>query len=394
MANIQIKNLDKAAKRIIKAIKTKEKIILYGDSDLDGFSSVIILEEIIKNLEGAVSDVYFPDREKEGYGINEKALNFLKKYAPALLITIDCGIGNFKEVEIAKKMGFEVMIIDHHEILDKIPKAKIVVDPKQKGDKYPFKQFAAVGLAFKLAEATLKNKLTESLRKNFIELAAMATIADMMPQISENREIIAEGLGYLESSWRPGIQVLFNLKQIKSLDLIQKVYKINSLLNIRDIQNRLPVGYRILTSSKKQEAEKLSENLYEKNLERKEKINEMIETVKVRISKREDEPIIFETDSSFEVALMGVAESLLVKEYDKPVFLCKKLKDDSMGGIRAPAGFNVVEAMKNYSKHLITYGGHPQAAGFRIKNTHLEKFRKHLIEYFTKNPDGKAIEDF
>jgi single-stranded-DNA-specific exonuclease len=385
MAKVQIKNLDKAAKRIIKAIKSKEKIILYGDSDLDGFSSVIILGEIIKNLEGAVSDVYFPDREKEGYGINEKALNFLKKYAPALLITIDCGIGNFKEVETAKKIGFEVIIIDHHEILDKIPKAKIVVDPKQKGDKCPFKQFAAAGLAFKLAEAALKDKLTESLRKNFIELATMATIADMMPQVDENREIIAEGLGYLESSWRPGMQVLFNLEQIKHLELIQKVYKINSLLNIRDIQNRLPVGYRILTAPNKEEAEKLSENLYEKNIERKKKINEIIETVKARISKREDEPIIFETDPSFEVALMGVAESLLVKEYDKPVFLCKKLKEDSMGGIRTPVGFNVVKAMKGYSKYLITYGGHPQAAGFRIKNTNLEKFRKHLIKYFTKN---------
>ena len=129
----EIKNLKKAADRIKKAIKSKEKIILYGDADLDGTSSVVILEETIKNLGGKVTTAYFPDREKEGYGLNEKALDYLKPIAPALIITVDCGIGNFKEVKIAKKIGFEVIVIDHHEPLDSLPEASIVVDPKQKG---------------------------------------------------------------------------------------------------------------------------------------------------------------------------------------------------------------------------------------------------------------------
>lgn len=147
---MEIKNLKKVADRIKKAIKNKERIILYGDADLDGSSSVIILQESIKNLGGQVAAVYFPDREIEGYGISKDGLEYLKRFSPALLITLDCGISNIKEVSLAKKMGFSVIIIDHHEILDKIPKAEIVVDPKQKGDR-SFKGFANAGLTFRLS---------------------------------------------------------------------------------------------------------------------------------------------------------------------------------------------------------------------------------------------------
>ena len=146
----EIKNLKKAANRILKAIKQKEKIIIYGDADLDGVTSVIILEECIKNLGGKITTIYFPDREKESYGLNEKALFYFKEHDPALLIVLDCGIGNFEEMKKAKELGFEVIIIEHHEVLDKLPEASIVVDAKQKGDKYPFKYLATVGVTFRL----------------------------------------------------------------------------------------------------------------------------------------------------------------------------------------------------------------------------------------------------
>ena len=130
---MEIKNLKKAADRIKKAIRDKERIVLYGDADLDGAGSIIILKESIKNLGGQTPFIYFPDREKEGYGINEKALKSLKKLAPALFIAMDCGIINFKEIKMANSFGFEVIIIDHHQVLDELPEASIVVDPKQKG---------------------------------------------------------------------------------------------------------------------------------------------------------------------------------------------------------------------------------------------------------------------
>ena len=222
----EIKNLKKVADRILKAVKNKERIILYGDADLDGVSSVIILKETIKNLGGEITAVYFPDRETEGYGITRKGLEELKKFTPALLTALDLGIGNFQEVKLAKKMGFEVIIIDHHEVLDKLPEAKIIVDPKQKGDKCSFKGLANAGIVFKLSELLLGKQMTEGLRENFLQLTALATIADMMPKENDNLEFINLRLRSLEKSWRPGIRAFFNLVPDLGEELNQKISRI------------------------------------------------------------------------------------------------------------------------------------------------------------------------
>ena len=400
---MEIKNLKKAAERILKAIRSKENIILYGDSDMDGISSVIILKESIENLGGKVKEVYFPDREEDGYGINKKAILFLKKYTPALLIVFDCGIGNFKEIDMANKIGFEVIVIDHHEILGKIPNASIIVDPKQPGDEYPFKQFAAVGLSFRLSEVLFGGKMAQSLRKSFSELAAMATIADMMPQEADNKKIIQEGLSSIRESWRPGIQALFKTESIEMefqdkkkakrgktiigfnyLPLIQQVEKINSLLNIPDVKNGLPAAFRLLTCSNVKEAEKLSKWLYEKSVQKKETIKKIVYFLEDEYYKYAKCPIIFSGNPNWGLILLGTVASILSQKYQKPVFLYKKKGEDSVGSVRSPSKFNVVEAMKKCSKVLITFGGHPQAAGFRIKNKDIREFKDCLTKYFKK----------
>jgi single-stranded-DNA-specific exonuclease len=373
----EIKNLDKAAKRILKAIKQKEPIIIYGDSDMDGVCSVIIMKEAIVSAGAQNYTVYFPDREIEGYGINKKSLFSLA--SPALLVVLDCGIGNVKEVDLANKMGFEVVIIDHHEPLYEYPKASIIVDPKQKGDKYPFKEFAAVGLAFKLSEHLLE--MSEPLRKSFLELVAMATIADMMPRTDDNEEMIIEGKGYLKDSWRPGIQALFGLYDFKDMNLMEKVMKVNSLMNIRDIKDGLPVAYRLLCEPDIEKAEKMAEVLLEKGVEKKRMIKEIIREVEERIMMKE-ENIIFEGDESWDLILLGVVAAVVSKNTKKPVFLYRKYEKNCQGSVRAPDGFNTVEAMKSCSKFLSTYGGHPKASGFKVSNKNVSKFRKCLINYF------------
>ena len=394
---MKIKNLEKAAKRIIIAIKKGEKIILYGDADLDGVSSVIILKETIKNLGGEVTALYFPDREKEGYGISKVGLNYLKaelsfmearrkkktkfsspKFSRVLLIALDCGISNFKEIKLAKKLGFEVIIIDHHEILDKLPETKIIVDPKQKGDNFPFKEFAAVGIVFKLSEILLKDKMSQKLRKNFLELVAIATLADMMPQIDENKTFIVEGLSSLEESFRPGIRVFFETYFLKNYNLFQKVSKIISILNVRDVENSLPAAFRLLTTSSLEKAKEMIERLSEKNKWRKERIKDIYETIERKLSKNEED-IIFEGDENWDFTLISPVASILAKKYKKPAFIFKKLEKESQGTVRVPIGINSVALMKKCKKYLITYGGHPQASGFRIKNENLEKFKNCLL---------------
>jgi len=379
----EIKNLKKAAERIKKAIKNKERIILYGDADLDGISSVIILKEAIKNLGGQVAEIYFPDRENEGYGLNKEALDFLKKHAPALLVVMDCGIGNFNEVKLAKKLGFEVVIIDHHEILEKLPQASVIVDPKQKGEKYPFKKFATVGIIFKLVQVLMGEKMTKVMENNFLELAALATIADMMPQVSDNKEFIDKGLKNIRQTWRPGLKAFFEMEPFESIgDFRQQISKIISVLNVRDIENRLPANFRVLTVSSSAEAKEIISLLLEKNQQRKEKIEVMLVEAEKKVSENIEEPIVFIGDPEWDLTLLSPVASIICRGYQKPTFLYKIEEKESQGAVRAPKGFDGVKAMIGCRKLLETYGGHPQAAGFRIKNENLEKFKSCLVKYF------------
>lgn len=380
----EIKNLKKAAKRILTAIKNKEKIILYGDADLDGVASVIILEETIKNLGGNVKTIYFPNREEEGYGINEKALNFLKKTAPAILIALDCGIGNFKEVKMAKKLGFKVIIIDHHEILDGLPEAEIIVDPKLPGDKYSFKKLATAGIIYRLSQLLLKKKMTDSLKKSFLELAALATIADMMPEEKENKTMIEEGLISLESSWRPGLQAFFKINSIKNqIGTRSAAQKIISALNSVDVKDHFNQAFLLLTTGSGKQAEILANDFLEKSYQKQSRIREITIEAEEKVLKMLADPVIFAGDPDWPLILAGPVASKICNVYQKPTFIFRKQETESKGAVRTPSGINGVEIMKKCSRLLETYGGHPQAAGFTIKNENLEKFRDCLLKQFT-----------
>jgi len=379
----EIKNLKKAAKRILKAIKTKERIILYGDSDLDGTASVIILEESIKNLGGVVSAIYFPDREKEGYGLSKKALEWLEKMAPALLIMLDCGIGNFEEIKIANRMGFEVIVIDHHEVLSRLPEASIIVDPKQKDDNYPFKQFANAGIAYKLSQLLLGDKLTGLLKNNFLELVALATLADMMPQVGENQVFIQEGLEALKNTLRPGLRIFWQINKIEDSEPIKMTAsKIISILNAAGMQNHLTESYLLLTSSDKETARFFAELLIKKRKEKHLRIKEIVQEVEKRILKKIEWPIVFEGDKNWPLTLVGPVASLICRDFQKPVFIFNIGKTVSRGAVRTPRNINSIKAMESCSHLLETFGGHPLASGFTIKNEKLEEFKECLMDYF------------
>lgn len=379
----EIKNLKKVAKRIKDAVKKKEKIILYGDADLDGVSSVVILKETIQNLGGKISSVYFPDRENDGYGITRKALGELKGFAPALLISVDLGIGNVEEVEIANLLGFEVVIIDHHQILDKLPKASIIVDPKQKGDKYPFKQFANAGLVFKLAEEVLDDKFSESLKNSFLELTALATIADMMPQEQENRLYIDQGIGNLRNTFRPGLRAFFDIFDETAAGQ-NNLQKIIGALNISERIDNLNETYLLLISSAPKDARRMAQDLLERNQSKQFRVKEIIREVEGRLSSKMTDTIIFEGDHSWSLVLAGSVASTICQRFEKPTFIFKKGSEESIGSVRVPKNINSVDAMASCSELLVTYGGHPPASGFRIKNQNLDKFKGCLIKYFQK----------
>lgn len=397
----KIKNIDKVCERIKQAVKNKEKIIIYGDSDMDGISSVVILEEAIKNLGGEAAAVVFPNREEDGYGINLKALDFLAYLAPALFITLDLGIGNVKEVEIGNKMGFEFMIIDHHEPLEILPKAKIIVDPKlrsqgdressmtsssgQKGDESGFEYLCNAGLTFKIIEELLSENLSDSTKNSLLELVALATISDMMPQIEDNKFFIENGLKSIAETFRPGIRALFDVLgkgEVVSGGFVKMISVLNTAESI-SFQNE---SYKLLTESSDQKCREIVENLVSKLKYKQQKIKQITEEVERRIAQKGDETIIFEGDPAWKLVLAGPVASTIAAKYEKPIFIYKKMDNESTGSVRSlKEGQNSVEAMSYCKDILITYGGHPKASGFRIKNEKLEEFKNRLKQYFMEH---------
>ena len=383
----KIKNIELAAERIKKAILNKERIILYGDSDLDGISSVVILEEAIKSLGGHIDSAFFPDREKDGYGLNLTALEMLKDKTPALFVTLDLGIGNIKEVEIANKMGFEVIIIDHHESLFGVPNASVIVDPKQAGDEYTFKGLANVGVTYNLCLELLGegegHSVSRNLRNSFLELAALGTIADMVPQTEQNQEIIEHGLRSLKNTFRPALKAFLEI--LGNGEVFEgSLPKIISALNAAESVKFINDSYLLLTCPSIKKCKEMAQVLLDKNIYKQQQVKNITQEVERRISQNPDSPIIFEGDPSWKLTLAGSVASIVCSKYDKPAFIFKRGDTESCGSVRNPKGTNSVEAMKVCDSFLITYGGHANASGFRVRNEHLEKFKNCLNDYFKK----------
>jgi len=354
----KIKNIEQAAKRIREAVTNKEKIILYGDSDCDGISSIVILGEAIKSLGGYITAVAFPDRELDGYGMNFKALDVLQKYAPALFITADLGIANVKEVDAANTMGFEVLIIDHHQVLDALPKANIIVDPQQKDDDSGYGYLCNTGLIFKLIEEMLGDSFSEIQRNSLLELTALATISDMVPQIDDNKIFIEEGLRSLKNTFRPGLKALLDVLgpgEAAAQGYLRLISCINAAESI-DFNNQ---AYELLTSSDSQTCRDIAETLLAKVILKQKNIKDIVQEVERRIAKKPDETIVFQGDPAWKLTLAGPVASIIASKYEKPTFIYRKMDEESAGSVRSlKDGQNSVEAMKSCADILITYGGH------------------------------------
>lgn len=380
--NGKIKNLAEAAERIKLAVKNNERIIVYADSDCDGICSAVILQDAIKSLGGAPTVVAFPNREEDGYGINAKALEFLKPHAPALFITLDLGIGNIKEVHMANQLGFEVIIVDHHQLLEKIPDAKIVVNPQQPDDTSDTKYLCNAGITYFLAQEILGSDMSATFKNTLAELAALATIADMVPQVGENVAIIQEGLRSLPRTVRPGLAAF--LKVLPNADP-QTHMKIIGAINAAESINFTNDAYKLLTAIDIAECKRLAEGLLDRVKQKQLRIESIVQEIDRRVAANPNGTIIFEGDPAWKLILAGPAASIIASKHGKPTFIYKKMDLESAGSVRSlKEGANSVEAMKSCADLLITYGGHPKASGFRIKNENLGKFKNCLVEYFKK----------
>ncbi|MDD5221454.1 MAG: DHHA1 domain-containing protein [Candidatus Pacebacteria bacterium] len=389
----EILGAKKLAQKIIQTAQKKEPVVIFADADLDGISAAVILKETLEILNPGYKKkgikIYFPNREKDGYGITISALEILKKYAPAQFFALDCGISNIKEVEIAKKLGFSVSIIDHHQILDgKLPKADVVVDLLQKNETYPFKSFCTAGLMYRLMKPILDSSLLKWEPERFLELVALATIADMMPLEDENKIMVDQGLNALKYTKRTGLKALKDVTKLIDDDSTEVSQKIIAPLNSAEKSGHLTETYILLTSESRREAIVLSRALIKQNLEKKKRVQEIVGEVEERIADKNN-IIVFEGDRNWPTIMIGVVASKICNRYKKPVFLFKIGKDESVGSVRPPRGCDGVKAMASCKSLFLGYGGHALACGCRIKNSNMEKARVALEKYFIKNPCQK-----
>ena len=390
-----MKGMEQTVKRLEKAIAGKEKIVIYGDYDTDGICASVILYETFKVLGASELDVYIPDRFKEGYGLNPAAVKEIAQGGAKVLITVDCGITDVSEVDLANSLGLEVIITDHHLVHDDLPEALAVIDVRQKDDSYPFKWLTGAGVAFKLVQALLERRRKDGggpapgWEKWLLDLVALATIADLPPLLDENRTLVKYGLIVLEKTRRLGLKELFKISGIlaSALDSWKVSFILTPRLNAAGRINHADISFRLLTTDSLPEAQELARRLDLCNQERQKLVEGIIKEIKdgldvLTAAGKELPKLLFEVSARASAGTTGLVAGKLTDEYHRPAMVCAPLEDEFRGTGRSIPTFNLVKAMEECVKEqpdlLVEFGGHAMAAGFTVKKEKLSVFKELL----------------
>jgi len=396
-----LKNMDKAVERILAAWRNKEKVVVWGDYDVDGVSSSAILTEIFGKI-GLDFHVHIPDRNEDGYGLNLDGVNEVAASGAKLIITVDCGMSDFSEIERASSLGLEVIVIDHHLVLGKLPEPAIIVNPWQEGDEYPFKNLAATGVVFKVACALIE-KLMESgfseefpsgYEKNFLDLVALATVADAEPLLGENRALVKFGLVVLATTRRVGLKVLMasarvkpsvNLKTFETnLSAYTLGYVLAPRINAASRMAHANISFRLLVTEDIVEAKSLAEKLEQRNKERQKLVGKILKEINGRVDVGHLPPAIILGSAGWSIGVLGLVAGKLTEKFFVPSFLYEIKEEKVIGSARGLNNFNLLDALNDCRQHLGEYGGHKQAAGFRLEAQNLDKFEGCLNESSAK----------
>ena len=391
-------DMEKAAKRLVDAIESKEKTVIYGDYDVDGVTAVCLLCLYLKK-NGADVSYYIPNRVGEGYGVNCEAIKRLADEGNSLFVTVDTGITAISEAEYCRSLGCDMIITDHHECREELPSALAVVNPRRSDCTYPFNELAGVGVAFKLVTAveyllrTRKNIDTDGfltdICKEYIDLAALGTVADVMPLRDENRLIVSMGLSMMEKSPRPAISALLcaaeSGKNTKKKRMTASVvgFTIAPRINAAGRMSSASRAAELFLSENIDCVESIAQELCEINVQRQEEENKIVDELKPRIEEciKNNSPVIVLEDDGWNHGVIGIVSSRITEKYGRPSIIISFDNDMGKGSGRSVKGMNLVEALSYCSEHLVKYGGHELAAGLTIKREDLEAFKEKINEY-------------
>lgn len=384
-----LKDMDRFVDKVKKAILNKKKILIFGDYDVDGVSACAIMIKTFEKLNYNV-DYYLPNRYIDGYGLTNEILDKIKTTkSPDLIITVDCGISCFNEVEYAKKLGIEVIVTDHHEIPEVLPDC-ICLNAKIENQNYPFSGLCGTGLAFKISQALLGDGADE-----FLPIAAIATIADIVPLLDENRAIVKLGMKLFDKFLPLGIKALIkeqkiSLSNISSTDISFKIApKLNASGRMGDAEDSLLLYLEKNPIKIKQQIAKILAH----NAERQKLCNSVYEDCKKRLECENVSKLrsFIMYDEKWDQGILGIVCARLLEEYNRPVFLFSKIGNMLKGSARSLPDINVHLLLSNLSNILETFGGHTVAAGLSLDVKNFNEFKKRVNSYIFQNINDKAF---
>ena len=377
-------DISQAVSRIYKAVLAREKIAVYGDFDVDGVTAIVILVEGLSRL-GAEAIPYIPDRINEGHGVKVPALEKLHAQGINLIITVDCGVTDIKEVKQAQGMGMDMIITDHHMPLTSLPPAVAVVDPKRKDSAYPFRDLAGAGVAFKVLQALFHKDSREEWLSRLLDLVVLATVTDLVAVVGENRYLVKEGLKELNISSRVGIQEMVKSAGLKLGELDSKdiSWVLGPRLNAASRMNHASTSYQLLTTRSSEEARLLALELEGKNSERQKLTGEVLARARGKLVAKLHLPVLIDGDESYSVGVIGLVASKLVDEFYKPAIIISLGPESCQGSCRSIAEFDVVSALAECQDLLVAFGGHPAAAGFTVARKNLAKLEERIVNLAT-----------
>ena len=384
-------DMEKAVERLIKAIDNNEKLIIYGDYDVDGITSISVLKKFLEDR-GLKVGTHIPNRLDEGYGLNKDAINTIYEDGYRLMITVDCGISGIEEVEYANSLGIETIITDHHEPLDNLPNALAVIDPKIKNSKYPFNQLAGVGVVFKVIQAIgIKLNLDEKEYLKFLDLVCIGTISDIVPLVDENRVIAKLGLKLVEVTQDIGLKTLLTSIGYSKINSMSVSFGIAPRINACGRMGHADEALKLFLTNSKQEAEVLTENLNNYNKTRQEIEKKIFEEALAKIEEEDfsNKDAIVIAGDNWHHGVIGIVSSKITDMYFKPSILICFDGENGKGSGRSIIGFDLHKALCETSQYLEKYGGHEMAVGLSLLKSNFESFK----EVFQKYAEESNIKD-
>jgi single-stranded-DNA-specific exonuclease len=373
-----MKDMDKAAKRVIAAVTSKEHIRVYGDYDVDGTTSVSLMYSFLKSQK-ADCDYYIPDRYTEGYGLSYQGIDDAIEKGITLMITLDCGVKAVEKIAYAQSKGLDVIVCDHHRPGDTLPNAYAVLDPKRTDCNYPFKELCGCGVGFKLVQAYLKEKsLDETIAYQYLDLVAVAIGADIVPIVGENRVLAHYGLKQLNNKPRTGMLALIKEhKRVGAMTITDVVFTIAPRINAAGRMKHAHNAVSLMIEESEAQAIQTANEIEEYNTDRRahdQRIaKEALEQIVANNEEGRAATVVF--DPQWHKGVIGIVASRLIETYYRPTVVFTKSNGHLAASVRSVKGFDVYQALESCKEYIEQFGGHMYAAGLTIKEENYEAFK-------------------